>query len=264
MTPTSVLFIHGTGVREVSYKESQAAISDGLNGLKRQVALSDCYLGAKLNAVGKSIPSFLATGGAPAATASQVETALWDTLAADPLYELRLLSLRGETQIPFGGVSAGDSLLQSVRGLSPPSNKVEGLLQKATAEVLFNSVATRLAADPVVIAAMQSAGDSPGQYRQAVARAIVASVAEQASTHRLYPALDFDKEVRTQLTDAIQDQLGGGRWHTCLAAACSRTRSIRQFRANSHQEYCRDISRDLHRRALRVNVRRPRSLTEIR
>jgi hypothetical protein len=210
---TTLLFVHGTGAREESYTHTLAVIAAKLTGLSPDLTAKPCYwghLGAKLLAGGKSVPTFIESGGTADPTPLQVQTVLWDSLSADPLYELRLLGLRGAAPIPFGGSSAGDILLQRMRQLLAPTDEIRPLLAQALLEDLFSPTVRQLAEHEVVIAAMRSASDAPGQYRGAVARAIASRLAEQAVALGREPRLDLDLSLRMALIDAIQDELGGG------------------------------------------------------
>ena len=92
-TLTTVVFIHGTGVREQSYERSLARVRSELAG-REGLTVVPCYwggLGAVLHQDGASIPRYDATRPAKPETAEEVEVALWGLLYDDPLYELRLL-----------------------------------------------------------------------------------------------------------------------------------------------------------------------------
>ncbi len=64
---TAVLFVHGTGVRQLPYAETFAQIKRSLHARRPDVNLIPCLwgesLGAKLNAEGASIPLYDTTRG---------------------------------------------------------------------------------------------------------------------------------------------------------------------------------------------------------
>ena len=93
---TTIIFVHGTGVRKDAYKASFDVVQQKCKG----VFVSECYwgdLGSRLNKKGASIPNYDTARAAasewvnPAATDDDYIVALWGLLY-DPLYELRSLA----------------------------------------------------------------------------------------------------------------------------------------------------------------------------
>jgi pimeloyl-ACP methyl ester carboxylesterase len=106
---TTVLFIHGTGVREPAFTMAFQRIRTGLAGVRPDVTVERCYwgeIGAELRAGGASFPPGFARPGAavrppnPAPSGGlpdeegvpdeEKELARWARLLVDPLYEIRL------------------------------------------------------------------------------------------------------------------------------------------------------------------------------
>ena len=100
---STVIFVHGTGVREDAYRESFGKITaalDKLNGVSVAPAYWG-YLGSQLHAGGASIPEYDATRAleddqAATATDQEYSIELWAILYDDPLFELRVLAGRVE------------------------------------------------------------------------------------------------------------------------------------------------------------------------
>src|SRR5689334_15776778 len=102
----TLIFVHGTGVREDSYAKTFEVIRSKLDDLntKRQprapIALATCEwgktLGVDLNLKGDSIPDYVANDGIRllpnTTTDDDLDVLLWSALARDPLYELRELA----------------------------------------------------------------------------------------------------------------------------------------------------------------------------
>ena len=89
---TSVVFVHGTGVRKPGFDELFARVSGEVRANWFPVNMVPCYWGephgARLLADGKSIPTYDTTR---ALGNEEGERELWRRLQTDPLYELRLL-----------------------------------------------------------------------------------------------------------------------------------------------------------------------------
>lgn len=128
---TTVLFVHGTGVRKASYDATFARFSAGLAAVRPGVEAARCYWGdahgARLNAGGVSVPageSDRGPGGVAIEPSVPVDTAeadaaLWGLLERDPLFELRLAGAEGAFAGPWAG--PGPTLPHASGPPSPPS-----------------------------------------------------------------------------------------------------------------------------------------------
>ncbi len=112
MTGTTLLFVHGTGVRGVDYAKSIESIRRQVARRNWAVEVEGCYWGgtpgATLEITGASVPRYLYSGGGEPSVADR-ETARWAVLYTDPWYELRLL-----TSFPADG-----GLGETARGRRP-------------------------------------------------------------------------------------------------------------------------------------------------
>lgn len=96
MRMPSLLFIHGTGVREPRFSELFTCFSERIGRIAAGAVCEPCYwggeLGSTLAAGGLSVPGFDTSrdGAAASAEPAAVELAAWAELYRDPLAELAL------------------------------------------------------------------------------------------------------------------------------------------------------------------------------
>src|SRR5262249_39299178 len=122
---TTLLLVHGTGVREPAYGAAFDRFAERIADIRPKHVVAQCYWGgphgSRLNAQGVSIPSGDSHRGIDlAATDEDAEVALWGVLERDPLFELRLLSTGGsamEEELPPNAVPPGRELAAAVRRL---------------------------------------------------------------------------------------------------------------------------------------------------
>jgi len=210
---STVIFVHGTGVREPVFSKLFGRIRSELHRRRPELGIEPCYWGeadgARLWHDGSSIPAYDATRGVAPGPEDE-ELALWNLLYTDRLWELRMLAMTG----PPGGELApgrqpGDVLDASMRSLDP-SGELAAALAAAGLAGTFESARAAVAASPAYRQALAAAGGSIGALRLAVARAIVAgALAEQAERDDAdIPAVP-DAAARDQLVLLLADDLGG-------------------------------------------------------
>src|SRR4051794_14574907 len=102
---TTVLVVHGTGGRQPAIGTQATWVAAGLHALRSNLEVRLCdwgdAVGARLGAGGASIPLYNTTMGVGGVSEQEVVRALWAELYEDPLYELRLLSLRAGGPVDF-------------------------------------------------------------------------------------------------------------------------------------------------------------------
>ncbi len=116
---TTVIFVHGTGVREIDYRDGLETISKQLEPLAKSVRVQGLYwggtLGTQLHFRGASIPQYDTTRAAgvtslapaaPTPNPAAGEEVLWDSLDRDPLFEFRLLGK------PAGSLAPNSEILE--------------------------------------------------------------------------------------------------------------------------------------------------------
>ncbi|MEH1909094.1 hypothetical protein [Nostoc sp.] len=120
---TTVIFVHGTGIREREYNETFQIIEQKIHAQRSDIKVARCLwgeLGAKFNDNRASVPLEDVTL-ALSQPEADADILLWGQLYRDPLYELRLLSLKPiEAGNPFGE-EPGDVLQSRVASLTPTS-----------------------------------------------------------------------------------------------------------------------------------------------
>ncbi|MER7340516.1 hypothetical protein ABT403_22080 [Streptomyces sp. NPDC000075] len=171
----SVLFVHGTGVREASYKETFSAVRARLADIRPELEVRGCFWGREQGAAmaldGASVPRYRQTrGGAP----EDDEIAVWDVLYEDPWYELRLLGLQPVPEEGFGfGLPPSEEFLAEVTGYAPGPAVVEAFAARGLAEEFTEALRVVVRAPELHDAAATADADGT-EHRRAVARAVVA------------------------------------------------------------------------------------------
>lgn len=115
---TTLLFVHGTGVRAESFEATFRQITRVLTARRPSLAVEPCFwgarLGSQLHSGGVSIPRSDATRDIADVATEDDDFLLWAELQVDPLFELRLLGTRLESGERGGfhptRVSAGRAL----------------------------------------------------------------------------------------------------------------------------------------------------------
>lgn len=209
---SSVIFVHGTGVRRESYEQSFKIVKGEIETAKPLVNVRRCLwgdrCGVKLNGDGGSIPTYnTARAVGPTLSGDDEIVALWSLLYEDPLYELRLLALRQEKSqeaIP-GQMAPWTQLEKAVRKLEPSLEVLE-LLQKTGYEPFWKDSHASVADSGELDDALRTVGSSVGEHRAAIARAVVASMSNLALEADL-PAIDAS--VRDKVVGDLVAALGG-------------------------------------------------------
>lgn len=121
---TTVLFVHGTGVREPGYTASLERIREGIAAVRPEVAVAPCYWGGSagsgLRAGGLSVPGYGSGRAAPGAEEDGGDVEFWGLLYLDPLLELRLLAAEpgGRAELAPGAVPPGEALTAAALALA--------------------------------------------------------------------------------------------------------------------------------------------------
>jgi hypothetical protein len=218
---TTVIFVHGTGVRKDNYDQSFKQIEKELTKRRSDLIVSDCYwgqFGVQLRANGASIPEYNSTRSLTEQSITDDDNmvALWDLLYRDPLYELRLLSLRADESGDMSPRqrSPGQKLrkkLDELPAVSEMKQKLPELEKKLTqagiASVFDNAVQAILNSAPFNDA-IDSAPQELNHYRTATARAIVAQAIFLNKQQRVLPILITDADLRDEIVAELELALG--------------------------------------------------------
>lgn len=220
----TMLFVHGTGVRQEAYDEALKAIGDQLKGdlaprvEALRIRLEGCFwgeeLGAQLYADGASVPTFDATRAVEAGEApdSDPRDDLWVLLSVDPLAELRMLALVRAGKPPLGEHKGYDLADDLTRFNATPVDQLPAELQDKIQALdlapVFHEARQAVAASPECKGALAGAADSIDGYPAALARAIVAKAAALRWAGGFAPSSLPDD--RDRLVDSLTGTLGGG------------------------------------------------------
>ncbi|MGW5342165.1 esterase/lipase family protein [Streptomyces sp. NPDC004050] len=197
-----MLFVHGTGVREASYKEGFAAVRDNLDRMRPGLEVRGCFWGREQGASmaldGDSVPRYRQSRGGT--REDDDEIAVWDVLYGDPWYELRLLGLQSAGEAGLGvGLAPSELFLADITEYEPSPEVLDAFaargLEKDFAEALRAVVRA-----PELQDAAATVDEDGFEHRRAVARAVM------AMTHTL--ASDRGLEVSGIVRDALLASLG--------------------------------------------------------
>jgi len=206
----TVLFVHGTGVRKLSYESSAARIAKGLHSINPGIRLEPCLWGdahgARLGMNGASIPEFKAPVAA-VSEETQME-ALWELLAQDALFELRELAA---SRKPGGLVAPHDKidkakLLTQLAALETNATLLTRIQERAlTAQ--WQQAVRAVASSQAAKDAVEAASRVDATLRLGLSRAVVASLQARLLEDNMavLPA-----PLRDELVKKGVDEFGGG------------------------------------------------------
>ncbi|WP_046114166.1 hypothetical protein [Aquincola tertiaricarbonis] len=214
---TTLLFVHGTGVRGAAYDASFAAIrAQAAHHLGAAVQVQPCqwgdHVGATIEENALSVPGYEVgrsqAGAGPSAREQEVR---WRLLYEDPLYELRSYAALTAGADPQGiarsphAASPAERALSQLATLLPSSG---ALARNGHLSVqLLPDVLALLRQDGTFADALEAeALTAPERSRPVIARAFVAAWAQAAEARGL-PALDG--ELRDGLYEDAVAVLGG-------------------------------------------------------
>lgn len=225
---TTVIFVHGTGVRETEhskeYSQTFETIKAKIRTQRLDIEVIPCLwgndFGAKLAAKGMSIYRYDETL-AITKESEDKEIVLWAQLYQNPLYELELLALK-----PQKGQSASVFSTEDT-----PGDELHAHVQALTAEGKYQPILTEAGIASIFIEARNEvikssaynqikrhvSKESFSEYSNAVARAIVATAIFIAQARELYPPILTDANLRDKVVEKIslalsEEELGVGSW----------------------------------------------------
>ncbi|MFD4372129.1 hypothetical protein [Streptomyces sp. NPDC058486] len=153
---TTVLFVHGTGVREPGYSESLERVRAGLRQTRPDVTVTPCYwggtVGSALRSGGLSVPGYgtvrdaAGPDGPVTDGGADEDVELWGLLYLDPLLELRLLAAdpAGAGELAPGAVPPGEALAAAALALGRDAGLRELLDAAGIGEEFASAVAAVL------------------------------------------------------------------------------------------------------------------------
>ncbi|MEH2266234.1 hypothetical protein [Nostoc sp.] len=216
---TTVIFVHGTGIREREYNETFKVIEQKIHAQRPDIKVAPCLwgaLGAKFNNNRASVPLEDATL-ALSPGEEDAEIVLWGQLYRDPLYELRLFSLLPiESGNPFGE-QPGDVLQSRVASFTLTSELEANLQEAGIAEVFEEAREATIHSEPYHRALLTVSESDLSEYYTPIVRAIVAQAMFISEQQERFPPILTDAQLRDDvvelLTLALGDaELGLGDW----------------------------------------------------
>ncbi len=210
---TTILFVHGTGTRRTQFDATFKLIRQNLLSKRPDLTLTPCYwgepLGAALYADGASVPAYARTRRSEEMKKEDQLVALWEQLYRDPLFELRLLSIKADNT---GGshVRGGPPQPDLLRSFTPTSALQAKLAEAGIAEV-FATARQFVQHSDAYQKTLQGAAHIPDWYRIATARALVATSMMLCEDQQKYAPIVTDAHMRDQIIDQISNELVGNR-----------------------------------------------------
>jgi len=212
----TILFIHGTGVRRAGHEKTLQRIKEGiqkigLTAMKVEGCLWGDPFGTRLGDA-LSIPRYLESKGKPQSD-EDIGVELWMNLYADPLYELRVLSLQSADRkgVRPGQLPPGEQLDRFVTTLNPSSD-LAAKLREAEILGVFEAARTAIVKATAYREMLGAVSDPMGVFQDAVARAIVAQAIRLASADEdeawLRPNVYADATMRDEVVKLVRDHLG--------------------------------------------------------
>ncbi|RQP22188.1 lipase family protein [Piscinibacter terrae] len=205
----TLLFVHGTGVREDGYKASLAVIERQLGQCGLDAKVASCRwgekVGARLNFDGASIPTYGDSRGVGVSDADK-NRAMWSMLLQDPGFELGLLAgATGEKKAqPPNAAALTNALLAKFHDLIKADD-----LKPELAALGLDRFWPRVVTDIEKSKAFEAAKTSPlagkPPHRLALAHAVVAAL-EKESFESGGPTLD--SATREALSHQVARRLG--------------------------------------------------------
>ncbi|MBC7271339.1 MAG: hypothetical protein H5T76_21950 [Streptomyces sp.] len=219
---TSVLFIHGTGVRAPDYAAALRTVRTGLGRIRPDVAVAECdwgsALGSYLRAEGASIPGYRPqkTDTTPRRAPDDEERARWALLYAEPDAELTLFALSGTTSGPAeapkvfvpGAVPAGQRLWKQVPGLAE-APAVREAWEAAGLAGQLDDVLRELRSSSVFRSACNALDDGRGGPGRGLPRLTGRSLVARALARLPEGPGAVPVAERDAAVDAVTDELGG-------------------------------------------------------
>ncbi|GAB1544734.1 hypothetical protein NUACC21_74100 [Scytonema sp. NUACC21] len=220
---TTVIFIHGTGVRGDEYEETFKIIEKKIHAKRSGVKVERCLwgdeLGTSLLAFGASVPKYDETLALDEEEEEDKEILRWAQLYRDPLCELRLLSLKTNEEgsgNPFAE-SPADVFRARVHRLAPSGELQVKLVEAGIADIFDEARETVIRSDAYNEALQNVSEESNAEYSNAIARAIVAQAMLIYEQQEKYLPVLTNAHLRDKVVELLslalaEAELGLGNW----------------------------------------------------
>lgn len=216
---TTVIFVHGTGIREREYNDTFEIIEQKIHAQRPDIKVAPCLwgaLGAKFNDNRASVPLEDATL-ALSQLEEDADIVLWRQLYRDPLYELRLLSLKPIESGNAFGDDPGDVLQSRVASLTPTSELQVKLQEAGIAEIFPEAREAVIRSEPYDQALLTVSESDLSEYYAPIARAFVAQAMFICEQQEKFPLILTDAQLRDKVVELLtlalgEAELGLGGW----------------------------------------------------
>ncbi|AUB41326.1 Alpha/Beta hydrolase fold [Nostoc flagelliforme CCNUN1] len=216
---TTVIFVHGTGIREREYNETFEIIEQKIHAQRPDINVTPCLwgaLGARFNDNRASVPLEDAT----LALSQPEEDAyivLWGQLYCDILYQLRLLSLKPVESGNAFGEDPGDILQSRVASFTPTSELEAKLQEAGIAEIFAEAREAVIRSEPYQRALLTVSKSDLSEYYAPIARAVVAQAMFISEQQEKFPPILTDAQLRDKVVELLtlaltEAELGLGGW----------------------------------------------------
>ncbi|WP_334967999.1 hypothetical protein [Nostoc sp.] len=210
-TMTTVIFVHGTGIREREYNDTFEIIEQKIHAQRTDIKVAPCLwgaLGAKFNDNRASVPLEDATL-ALSQPEEDADIVLWRQLYRDPLYELRLLSLKpGDKAGNAFGEEPGDILQSRVESLTLTSELQAKLQEAGIAEIFAQAREAIIHSEPYHQALSKVSESDLSEYYAPIARAVVAQAMFISEQQEKFPPILTDAQLRDKVVELLTLALG--------------------------------------------------------
>ncbi|MEI1375118.1 hypothetical protein PQG02_20920 [Nostoc sp. UHCC 0926] len=202
---TTVIFVHGTGIREREYNDTFEIIEQKIHAQRPDIQVAPCLwgvLGAKFNDNRASVPLEDATL-ALSQGKEDADIVLWGQLYRDPLYELRLLSLKPIKSGNAFGKKPRDILQSRVASLTPTSQLEAKLQEAGIAEIFKQAPEAVIRSEPYKRALLTVSESDLSEYYAPIARAIVAQAMFISEQQEKFPPILTDAQLRDKVVELL-------------------------------------------------------------
>lgn len=178
----SVVFVHGTGVREDAFTRTLDSVRRGMGTAAPGLGVTGCFwgraLGSDLAMGGASIPDYLPRASDRAA---ETELAAWAVLYRGPWHELRLLSLRTVEQAGgFARTEPPSAAFERRIAEYRPGAALAKALRERGLTGHFEATLEDLRRSPELADAARTADHDGADHRRAAARGLLAGTLSRA------------------------------------------------------------------------------------
>ena len=209
----TLIFVHGTGVREEGSKASNEAIQ---KGFARHPSYKTVFcnwgdtFGVKFDRRFKSIPAISRTRGvgAPAPDFEAGEAWIWGVLYDDPLFELRDLTVQGPASRVSGTFRPPSNAAQDLRAKTVPfSEGLHDRFQGAGLEGELEDARREVTASAEYAGAVAAREGDVFPWAE-IARAVVAQAMSRSERRGNLAETFKDSRLRDELVDSLRTELG--------------------------------------------------------